>query len=187
MTIHSAKGLEFPYVFIVGMEENLFPSQLSTNTREDLEEERRLFYVALTRAEKKVILTYSSSRYRWGNLIFNEPSRFLEELQEDLIEYKNIHQQKSKISSIDTKASINVALKKKKLKPLHNNTKGNLNFNYSDTSELAIGNSVEHAKFGVGKVLHIEGGPGNKKAVVFFEGVGQKQLLLKYAKLKILA
>ena len=87
MTIHLAKGLEFPHVFIVGMEEDLFPSAMSMNTRSELEEERRLFYVALTRAEKQAYLTYTLSRYRWGKLIDAEPSRFIEEIEE---EYVNI-------------------------------------------------------------------------------------------------
>ena len=83
MTIHSAKGLEFKYVHIVGLEENLFPSQLSLTSRPDLEEERRLFYVGITRAEKKLILSYATTRYRWGNLIYCEPSRFIEELRSE--------------------------------------------------------------------------------------------------------
>ena len=83
MTIHAAKGLEFPYVYIVGLEENLFPSQLAVHSREELEEERRLFYVALTRAEKKVQLSYATSRWRWGQLIDCEPSRFLQDINED--------------------------------------------------------------------------------------------------------
>lgn len=86
MTIHSAKGLEFPYVYIVGLEENLFPGIQSLSTREDLEEERRLFYVAITRAETKLIISYAESRYRWGNLSLSEPSRFIEEINPDLIE-----------------------------------------------------------------------------------------------------
>uniref|UniRef100_UPI0024A9593A 3'-5' exonuclease n=1 Tax=Phaeodactylibacter xiamenensis TaxID=1524460 RepID=UPI0024A9593A len=87
MTIHAAKGLEYPYVYIVGLEENLFPSQLSLNSRSELEEERRLFYVALTRAEKEVNLSYAASRYRWGNLNYCEPSRFIEEIDQQFLEY----------------------------------------------------------------------------------------------------
>ena len=87
MTIHSAKGLEFPYVHLVGLEEKLFPSQMSLTSRADLEEERRLFYVAITRAEKEIHLSFASSRYRWGSLIFCEPSRFIEEIDEEFLEY----------------------------------------------------------------------------------------------------
>ena len=87
MTIHLAKGLEYPYVYIVGMEESLFPSAMSMNTRSELEEERRLFYVALTRAEQQAYLSYAHTRYRWGKLVDCEPSRFLEEIDPIYLEY----------------------------------------------------------------------------------------------------
>ncbi len=185
MTIHAAKGLEYPYVFVVGLEENLFPSQLSINSREELEEERRLFYVAVTRSEKKLILTYSTTRYRWGNLIYNEPSRFIEEINPDLIEYKNIALQKT--SANDQQKSISSAaplLKKKnlvKVSPTRNPL-----FDSVVMEDVMVGVWVEHEKFGKGKVVHMEGDADNKKATVFFQTNGQKQLLLKYAKLRIL-
>src|SRR5207237_7758824 len=88
MTIHAAKGLEFPYVYVVGLEENLFPSQLSLNNRSDLEEERRLFYVAVTRAEKKATLSYALTRYRYGNVLYCEPSRFIDEIDSKFLDYQ---------------------------------------------------------------------------------------------------
>ncbi len=95
MTIHSAKGLEFPYVYIVGLEENLFPSQMALNAREDLEEERRLFYVALTRAEKRATLSFAETRYRWGQLVSAEPSRFIEEIEDKFIDSSAILKSKN--------------------------------------------------------------------------------------------
>ncbi len=187
MTIHASKGLEFPYVFIVGLEENLFPSQLSVGSRDELEEERRLFYVALTRAEIKATITYSTSRYRWGNLVYNEPSRFIKDLDENLVEFKNIHQLNSKRKQKIASTNMGSSIPKKKLVSLNKTRTSTSTFKSDNLAQLAIGNSVEHAKFGIGNVLHIEGSPDNRKAVVFFKDVGQKQLLLKFAKLKILS
>ncbi|MFM6976220.1 MAG: ATP-dependent helicase [Sphingobacteriaceae bacterium] len=200
MTIHSAKGLEFPHVFVVGLEENLFPSQMSLNSRADLEEERRLFYVAITRAEKKLMLSYATSRYRWGSLINCEPSRFIEEIAPEFLELDfKIAQKTNTHSSFDGERS---AWQKKedenysKPKPAtvpktrsilpkaHVPSEG---FAPSDTSNLQVGMEVEHERFGFGKVLQLEGNKPDIKATIFFKELGQKQLLLKFAKLRIVS
>jgi DNA helicase-2/ATP-dependent DNA helicase PcrA len=208
MTIHSAKGLEFKEVFVVGLEENLFPSQMSLLSRADLEEERRLFYVAMTRAEKKLTLTYAVSRYRWGNLIGCEPSRFLEEVHPDYIEFANIpkkhdtetsswgsfHDDGFSQSRLNNQRKTNFQQKKsvapKNFTPLHRSQKpasviAANDFVADDPSQIVIGMEVEHQKFGTGKVIHLEGNFPDNKATVFFPAEGNKQLLLKYAKLKI--
>jgi len=188
MTIHAAKGLEFPYVFIVGLEENLFPSIHSLNSRADLEEERRLFYVALTRAEKKVTISYAENRYRWGNFTICEPSRFIDEIDLKYIEspYKNTDSSiiPNTISQVQHRP-----FAKKKLKKLDKFQKvssaGNIDFDSLAINKVQVGVRVEHSRFGKGKVISVEGAGANKKAAIFFHAVGQKQLLLKYAKLKI--
>lgn len=211
MTIHSAKGLEFREVFVVGLEENLFPSQMSMLSRADLEEERRLFYVAMTRAEKRLTLTYAVSRYRWGNLIGCEPSRFLEEVHPDFIEFGNVSGQKGKEretawGSFDdtdfSQSKLNNQRKstfrhsssdgqKKNFIPLHKLQKAKPaanagdDFIADDASQIVVGMEVQHQKFGIGKVIHLEGNFPDNKATVFFPAQGNKQLLLKYAKLKI--
>lgn len=195
MTIHAAKGLEFPAVYVVGLEENLFPSQLSVNSRDELEEERRLFYVAITRAEKKLTLSYANSRFRWGNLISNEPSRFIDELDMQHIEESGIRKPTFDVSfnqtverwdsnpvprtgSIFSKEPSNL---KKVTSPEVKNFAGD------DTSDIQTGMEVEHQRFGIGKVLLVEGSGADRKALIFFQGVGQKQLLLKFARLRILS
>ncbi len=218
MTIHSAKGLEFPFVYVVGLEENLFPSQLSLNSRIDLEEERRLFYVALTRAEKQAFLTYSTSRYRWGNLTSCEPSRFLEEIDSQYLEFEGFDRKAPKPASDhqyndmdwenfrrpnstgNSNGYSQYKAKPAAPKPAYThpvvpknlvnvNKASSASFTADDAEaimKLQSGMQVEHEKFGIGKVLNVEGMLPNKKATVFFEGVGQKQLLLKFAKLKII-
>ena len=206
MTIHAAKGLEFPVVFIVGLEENLFPSQLSINSRADLEEERRLFYVAITRAREKAFLSYATTRYRWGSLVQCEPSRFLEEIDSTYLIQPEISEEPpisrpsrntgwrrgkqgwsfGKKKSADPPKSPPAGLKRNmvKLNKAVGNTGGV--FEPDDTANLQVGMEVEHERFGAGKVLQLEGDSANQKATVFFSAVGQKQLLLKYAKLRIL-
>ncbi len=198
MTIHSSKGLEFPNVFIVGLEENLFPSQLSLNSRSELEEERRLFYVAVTRAEKMLHLSYATSRYRWGSLNNCEPSRFLDELNPACLDID--FQQRAVATGIDSGfQSERMAWKQKdtdtysKPKPKVVKTTSILpkahvpsaNFAPSDTSGLQMGMEVEHERFGYGKVVSLEGNRPDLKATIFFKELGQKQLLLKFAKLRI--
>lgn len=193
MTIHSSKGLEFPYVFIVGLEENLFPSQLSLNSRTDLEEERRLFYVALTRAEKQATLSFAMTRYRWGNLIYCEPSRFIEEIDSSYLDFPAQHAAKG-VKQEDTiirrnfsgpkpTATINPPVRKNLVKVAQ---AGTGNYDNSHLKDLQTGMEVEHERFGTGKVVAMEGVFPNNKATIFFQGVGQKQLLLKFARLKIL-
>lgn len=191
MTIHSAKGLEFPYVYIVGMEENLFPSQLSLNSRSDLEEERRLFYVALTRAEKRATLTYASTRYRWGQLTSCEPSRFLEEIDTRFIEYANRAARNTTTHIEDPVFQRKEIVKTVTPPPKKNLTKVTgttpINFDSEKLKDLAVGMTVKHERFGTGKVTAMEGSYPNNKATVAFEQVGQKQLLIKFAKLEILS
>ena len=206
MTIHLSKGLEFPVVFIVGMEEDLFPSALSLNTRSELEEERRLFYVALTRAEQKAILTYTLSRYRWGKLVDAEPSRFIEEMDEKYLDYiipkddyvfkpmidkgvfggyqtpKKVNPPAGSTTKINTAPSQNQLGKLRKI----NASDANDTTDFSqETIGLDVGKRVEHARFGYGEVLAIEGKGNDKKALIDFKGVGQKHLLLRFAKLKV--
>jgi len=182
MTIHAAKGLEFPYVFIVGLEENLFPSIQSLGTREELEEERRLFYVALTRAEHKVTISYAESRYRWGSLGLAEPSRFIEEIDPAYIETPKKVAVKPSYSSVTT--DVTSPLKTRKLVRLTDQSGSP--FEASDTDALQNGMWVEHQKFGKGKIIQMEGVGANRKATVHFNAIGNKQLLLRFAKLKII-
>ncbi len=208
MTIHLAKGLEFPYVYIVGLEENLFPSAMSMNTRSELEEERRLFYVALTRAEKQAYLTYAQTRYRWGKLTDGEPSRFLEEIDDQYLEYispklpepsvnrfidadlfddspKKIRFQKpiqKKRKEFMAKKSTDLIPPKGKMKKV-SELSGKTNL---FDGEVVIGNIVEHNRFGKGEVVGLEGKGPNKKAEIQFATAGKKKLLLQFAKLKVI-
>ncbi|HSG67157.1 MAG TPA: UvrD-helicase domain-containing protein, partial [Bacteroidales bacterium] len=185
MTVHAAKGLEFPYVYVVGMEENLFPSIMSLNNRADLEEERRLFYVALTRAMQHVTVSYAESRYRWGNLTPCEPSRFIEEIDEKFVDYpRQLLSKPRKTFPFEKKASSITSpeftsYKKKSLKKIDSMEHKPAAMNPDDIENLQAGMQVMHERFGKGKVIAVEGLGGNKKATVFFNKVGQKQLLLK--------
>lgn len=206
MTVHLAKGLEFPYVFIVGMEEDLFPSAMSMNTRSELEEERRLFYVAITRAEKQAYLTYTQSRYRWGKLIDAEPSRFIEEINESFLEYlttitENRYKplidadifgevDKSKLrlrkpvsSSPPRGPSENNLRKLRRIKPVTSSASKNID---AKDLNISIGTIVEHVRFGKGSVIRIEGSGADTKAEINFSNGGLKKLLLRFAKLKVI-
>jgi len=209
MTIHLAKGLEFPYVYIVGLEENLFPSGMSMNTRSELEEERRLFYVALTRAENQAYLSYAQTRYRWGKLTDAEPSRFLEEIDNKHVEYlmpKKIEMATNRFvdhSLFDDIQSKTIRFQKPiKRKKMEFKAKKEQQFapttslkkvlqvqsnatNLFD-SGITVGSFVEHNRFGKGEVLSLEGAGPNKKAEIKFGTVGKKKLLLQFAKLKII-
>ncbi len=204
MTIHSSKGLEFKNVFIVGLEENLFPSQMSLTSRSDLEEERRLFYVAITRAEKKLSLTYATSRYRWGQLTSCEPSRFINEISPKFLELDAIKQAKPSFSAggFDTerktwsqqrelpkKSATGTSVTPLRPKPttsiLPKAHVPSAGFTPSQAHEFQNGMEVEHEKFGFGKIVQLEGQLPDVKATVFFQGLGNKQLLLKFAKLRI--
>ena len=210
MTIHLSKGLEYQYVYIVGLEEGLFPSGMSMNTRSELEEERRLFYVALTRAEKVAYLTYAQTRYRWGKLTDGEPSRFLEEIDDKFVEHlapkvpealanrfidasmfdddtpmrirfqKPIQKQRKEF--LAKKEKPNMIPPKSKMKKVSEvSSKTNL-----FDGEIVIGNFVEHNRFGTGEVVALEGKGPNKKAEIKFGTVGKKKLLLQFAKLKVI-
>ena len=186
MTIHSAKGLEFRNVYIVGMEENLFPSQMMITSRADLEEERRLFYVAITRAEKKLTLSYATSRYQWGNLRSCEKSRFLDEIDPQFVDFKF-----SAGPGTGGESPFGHVLERRSnlIPPPHvKQQRPNIDpadFTPSDTSNLQTGQRVEHAKFGFGMVSALETQQGTTKATIQFEEVGEKVLLLSFAKLRV--
>ena len=209
MTIHLAKGLEFPHVFIVGLEEDLFPSAMSLNTRSELEEERRLFYVALTRAEHQAYLTYAQSRYRWGKLVDSEPSRFIEEIDAQYLEYLNPQDtgyRYKPLMDVDVfgdidKSKLRLAKPKtgtppayltqdqpsstaniRRLKPMTSNAGSS---NLIDPN-LAVGNIVMHERFGKGQIVNIEGIGADKKAEIRFDVGGLKKLLLRFAKLEVI-
>ena len=184
MTIHSAKGLEFPYVFIAGLEEDLFPSQLSVSSRSDLEEERRLFYVALTRAEKKATLSFAATRFKYGNMQYNEPSRFISEISQNLIESPTIKKiEKRELISKKNYALVNHAVRKKLVKPSQSSGSS---ISIEEMNQLMVGTKVSHDRFGKGEITGLEGEIPNRKATVEFQNIGKKQLLLKFAKLQIL-
>lgn len=191
MTIHSAKGLEFKSVFLVGMEENLFPSSLAIETRSDLEEERRLFYVAITRAEERLTLTYAKSRYKFGNIQFNEPSRFIEEIDHQYLlrPYRDSIRRESR-SAVQPGYDRRSAAQRGTLRPVGRDavpvSNGSSSFKPANPKDIVPGIQVLHQKFGKGKVLTVEGEGQGKKATVFFESKGQRVLLLKYAKLQIM-
>ncbi len=183
MTIHSAKGLEFPYVYIVGLEENLFPSIQSIGSRNDLEEERRLFYVALTRAEKAAFISYAETRYRWGNLTMSEPSRFIYEIDPSYIEQpKKVVNHPSDLNKFRytgeelpkknrchlTKTGL------KKIEGAQYSTSDSEPFESAEIDRIHAGMQVEHQRFGKGKVLSTEGIGANRKATVFFRQSGRK-------------
>lgn len=213
MTIHASKGLEFPYVNIVGLEENLFPSQLSINNRTDLEEERRLFYVAITRAEKRATISYATTRFKFGNIQYCEPSRFIEELDSRYVEYDTpINEDRFsddvfsgfRNSYHSTKSSTSLGNKSiqfqkeepknikfsppKKLIPLAKRmAENNAPRDNSVNASLRVGNVVQHEKFGIGEIIAIEGVFPNSKAVINFREVGEKNLLLKFARLEVVS
>ena len=213
MTIHAAKGLEFKHVNIVGLEENLFPSQRSMDSREDLEEERRLFYVAITRACESCTLSYATTRFKWGQLHQGDPSRFLDEIDEQYIiqpagiinsgySSRNSGAEEARQTGGWSKRAVKPSIGGRNLTkinpsqtptsnekmaqsaaPTHGTTDRQTP---SGTPSISEGVTVKHAKFGKGKVVKIEGEEPNVKATIFFPAAGQKQLLLKFAKLEIL-
>ncbi|MGB0788975.1 MAG: ATP-dependent helicase, partial [Marinirhabdus sp.] len=206
MTVHLAKGLEFPHVYIVGMEENLFPSAMNMSTRSELEEERRLFYVALTRAEKQATLTYTQSRYRWGKLIDAEPSRFIEEMDSAFLEHlaptaqnrygpqidngifgkvdpSKLRLRKPLLGQTQLEPTQEQLRKLRRLKPV-NSAPGKA-FNAAKAN-FREGTTVKHLRFGQGTILKIEGAGADTKAEIKFENGGIKKLLLRFAKLEAL-
>ncbi|MEI9943717.1 MAG: UvrD-helicase domain-containing protein [Chitinophagaceae bacterium] len=218
MTIHAAKGLEFGVVFAAGLEEMLFPNAMSINTREELEEERRLFYVVITRAKQRLWITYANSRYRFGSLIQNEPSRFIDEIPDHLLDRSFAGGGTKNQSSFGFGSSAFDRMnggwgnksaedaEKRYGPPASKKTRGtpsyltpkttyqkavehvpSADFKASDTSDLQVGQKVEHQKFGFGEVTKMEGAAHNPIAVVKFEINGEKKIMLNYAKLRIIA
>ncbi len=185
MTIHAAKGLEFPVVYTVGLEENLFPSFMSLNSREEIEEERRLFYVALTRAMQKAYLSYAEMRYKWGELKMSEPSRFMEELDEKYLEYEEKRPSMKSVDQIINQPKARTQIKRKLKKVSEDNRIFQAKEKSNSGGDIRVGMSVKHAKFGTGKVLQVEGSGANQKVSVQFPAVGTKNLLLRFAKLEI--
>ena len=233
MTIHSAKGLEFPTVFVVGLEENIFPSPMSANSKRELEEERRLLYVAITRAEKHCILTCARNRFRYGRMEFDTPSRFISDINPSLLKieseagesssfttsrprfgsYGERYQNSNPVASqfrADPKPREVVHKEERGVDPLSSSFKRVLssaganmrrvssltssspnvrtpNHPSPSSSALSVGNVIEHDRFGIGDVINIEGSGENTKATVKFHNVGTKQLLLKFAKFKVIS
>jgi DNA helicase-2/ATP-dependent DNA helicase PcrA len=201
MTIHASKGLEFPVVFIVGLEENLFPSQMALLNRSEIEEERRLFYVAITRAEQKLFLSFATSRFKHGSLLHCEPSRFLSEIDSSYLDMSLASmKQRSVIDDIDSsfggrsygsQSSERYVSKKEPVKGPKIFTSGSTrstaplppedpNFVAGDITGLKVGDRVQHQRFGIGNVLSIDGEGDSKKANVSFDSVGSKTLVLKF-------
>jgi DNA helicase-2/ATP-dependent DNA helicase PcrA len=211
MTIHAAKGLEFSCVFAVGLEEMLFPNAMSINTREELEEERRLFYVVITRAKQRLWISYANTRYKFGQVVQNDPSRFINELPEDQLDRSfaggGFRNQMAGPSASErmrgwggapqqqNKSYFNAPAKKNEEKPGYLPPKPpvtqpivhqpSADFKPSDTSELKPGQKVEHQKFGFGEVLKMEGAAHNPIATIKFQLNGEKKIMLNYAKLRI--
>ena len=204
MTIHAAKGLEFPCVFSVGLEENLFPSQMSMYDRDDLEEERRLFYVAVTRAKERLWVTYANTRYRFGQLVQNDPSRFIEEIPEAHLDRTftgAAHRAPGgpQGNVMGSGRSFNTTMelgfdKVPSLKKLSDKLRApappahqaSADFSADSPAGMEIGTQVEHQKFGFGKILSLEGNAHNQIAAIDFgQGHGTKKIMLNFAKLRI--
>jgi DNA helicase-2/ATP-dependent DNA helicase PcrA len=198
MTIHAAKGLEFPCVFVVGLEETLFPNAMAIHSREDLEEERRLFYVAVTRAKSKLWVSHASSRYRFGNLVQNDPSRFLQEIPQDYIEsdfsgsgisgrdYRPVWDtgRAARTSGKTTAAVSGVSARGQVASRTVIDHVPSENFAPDPPDSFEAGMEVEHQKFGFGKILRLEGNPSNRIATIQFDKAGEKKIMLNYARLQ---
>ena len=199
MTVHSAKGLEFKNVFIVGVEQDLFPSGMSSSTPQEIEEERRLFYVAITRAEENAFISYATARRKWGKFTICNPSMFIGEIDQQFL---NMPEAKFSFNFDDdeempssSKTYFEKPQQKIGFKPKQKSSFTRFNPKKSDSfsnfvadnfKDIKIGDKVEHARFGIGEILNIEGKSPDEKATVNFKMAGQKQLLLKFAKLKII-
>jgi DNA helicase-2/ATP-dependent DNA helicase PcrA len=205
MTIHAAKGLEFSCVFACGLEEMLFPNAMSINTREELEEERRLFYVVITRAKKRLWITYAGQRYKFGSLVQNEPSRFINELPEQFLDrsfagggvrnqagggfparsaYERMNSASRNVSTERPSSTPSYLAPKQAPKTVEHVPSPD--FAASDSATIKEGNKVEHQKFGFGEVLKLEGSAHNPIATVKFDLNGEKKIMLNYAKLRII-
>ncbi|MGB1452077.1 MAG: ATP-dependent helicase [Crocinitomicaceae bacterium] len=188
MTIHSSKGLEFPNVYLVGMEENLFPSQMSLHSRSDLEEERRLFYVAVTRAMESCTLSYAVSRFLWGQSISCEPSRFIDEIDPNYLEFSSKSKSMNRGLSMKGFEGARTGGLNKMTNPSLRSLKEVTRQKSSSPNEqdIKVGYNVEHKTFGKGKVTHMEGSGADQKATIFFPHHGSKTILLRFANLEIL-
>ena len=206
MTIHAATGLEFPYVYVAGLEENLFPSFMSISSRQELEEERRLFYVAVTRAEKQLTLSYAMTRYQYGNSSCQEMSRFVEEIDSKYIEMPRrkasfpspgeLPRAFQGVKGVRWSPEVEQGFKRRetaqpkaprRLQPMSSAVKGpTVPNSAADINAIQVGMRVRHAKFGEGKVLTVEGAGQERKATIFFEQAGQKTMMLVFAKLEII-
>ena len=200
MTIHSAKGLEFGTVFIVGVEENIFPSPLSINSKRELEEERRLLYVAITRAERHCIITCAKNRWRFGKMDFDTPSRFIKDIDPSLIKVQSSSGEsmtddyvsdKFSRSFRDPVSSFRFSHHSEKTTPLASPKPAVSKVKTATSSpfdhpSIVEGNVIEHERFGIGNVIKVEGTGENTKATVQFKNVGTKQLLLKFARYKVI-
>jgi DNA helicase-2/ATP-dependent DNA helicase PcrA len=194
MTIHSSKGLEFPHVFLVGLEENLFPSQMALHSRTELEEERRLFYVALTRAMDSCTLSYASSRFNWGQLVTSEPSRFIDEIEQSYLEFESPQRGGGRsLSGRSTfeqphtgglNKSFSSSTPPPSFKPMQQASGASKSTGSNEN--LKVGYIVNHDRFGKGKVTKLEGDGADKKATIFFPHHGAKTVLLRFANLTIL-
>ena len=197
MTIHSAKGLEFKHLIIAGVEEELFPSQMSIDNPKDLEEERRLFYVALTRAEKSALITYAALRYKWGIQNACSPSRFIKEIDEKFLDLpadfypvlpgngtEQIKQPAQFQSAGRKLVHMSQATRAPQASSAVSSAQPPKDFVPSDPGMIRVGTRVEHPRFGIGEVHQLEGSGSNIKATVLFP-IGTKQLLLKFAKLRV--
>ena len=186
MSVHAAKGLEFSAVYLVGLEENLFPSFMSMNTAEEIEEERRLFYVAITRAKEFLCLSYANSRYQFGQQRYNDQSRFLEEIPVEVFE--EIPQRKQSERVVVTRSAVSGNFKSSRSRADYGVKVDLTNFKPSPSYKIQVGMEVLHSKFGKGKVLSIDGGSNNKVATIFFSQIdnSQRRIALKFAKLQIL-
>ena len=192
MTIHQSKGLEYKKVYVSGLEENLFPSQMSLGSRSELEEERRLFYVAITRAEEDLVLSFATSRFRFGTLLPCEPSRFIDEIDNDYLELdrRTLTKKKEVIGRVQDNTNLTntpSGLKRtisKQTKPKIIRPPAISNFVPSDMSDIAVEMIVEHQRFGKGKVTKLDGDSDSQKATIDFEDFGEKTLVLKFAKLR---
>ncbi len=191
MTMHSAKGLEFKHVYIVGMEDTLFPSPMSSGNVRELEEERRLFYVAVTRAEKQATLSYALNRYKWGNLERCSPSRFLKEIDQRFLNYPQTGGKPFRENTQETKPShfreepvkYVPPARLKKISASSGSGEQSSLHTQASVSSFSEGDRVSHDRFGRGTIISIEGDPPNTTATVEFEKEGRKKLLLRFAKL----
>ena len=185
MSVHSAKGLEFRSIFVVGLEEQLFPSFMSMESQDDIAEERRLFYVAITRAEEFLTLSYANSRYKFGKMSYNQPSRFLEEISNENIDsdipvrQNSQEKMRSGVMGNFKKSKRSAGVAGLMVDPA--------TFKASPVEDIQVGMKIMHMKFGEGKVLSIDGTPRNRVATIFFKGVDnpQRKIMLKFAKLQI--